>query len=431
MNDITPETIICPVCKWQWDNKNQNCPNCNFPIAQFKDLLAGKRILSDDDLIKEFHNELEKAKKVYEERKTKLTQPNKIICPVDGSQWDEISETCPQCDFPFKRFENLLKGKPVISDPEYIEEFERTIGECRIKYEQRHPEEINKIINSLRQNQQTSNPIAFLSELKNYITKFQTENITLLENLLSSLEEDFLVPVADRIIITDDKTVTDFASLYTEIKNLVKSSSPTSPLAKRFKREDKTLNHTYQEIAQRIQAEKLNEKRLVKERYDDILRERRENVRNQSDVRSLISIAIILAIIGVILILIYDPYILDKLDKNNLSEIQSSLIALGAIIGAIFGARLGEGRGGVLVGALLGSTAVTILIILGLFIGIGALFASGVCFLQYLKEIKSVKLTAEELANYQRSLRNIEEYYQQKEKLEQAKAIVKIAREKL
>jgi predicted amidophosphoribosyltransferase len=49
MNDITPETIICPVCKWQWDNKNQNCPNCNFPIAQFKDLLAGKRILSDDD----------------------------------------------------------------------------------------------------------------------------------------------------------------------------------------------------------------------------------------------------------------------------------------------------------------------------------------------------------------------------------------------
>jgi hypothetical protein len=422
MNDITPETIICPVCKWQWDNKNQNCPNCDFPIAQFKDLLAGKRILSDDDLIKEFHNELEKAKKVYEERKTKLTQPNKIICPIDGSQWDEISETCPQCDFPFKRFENLLKGKPVISDPEYIEEFERTIGECRIKYEQRHPEEINKIINSLRQNQQTSNPIAFLSELKNYITKFQTENRTLLENLLSSLEEDFLVPVANRIIITDDKTVTDFASLYSEIKNLIKSSSPTSPLAKRFKREDKTLNHTYQEIAQRIQAEKLNEKRVVQERYDDILRKRREN----AEVRPYIFRAIILAIIGVILILIYDLYILDK---NNPSEIQSILITLGAIIGAIFGARLKEGRP--LVGAFLGSAAVIILITLGLFIGIGALFASGVCFLLYLTKIKSVKLTAEELANYQRSLRNIEEYYQQKEKLERAKAIVKIAREKL
>jgi hypothetical protein len=353
--------------------------------------------------------------------------PNKIICPIDGSQWDEISETCPQCDFPFKRFENLLKGKPVISDPEYIEEFERTIRECRIKCEQRHPEEINKIINSLRQNQQTSNPIAFLSELKNYITKFQTENRVLLENLLSSLEEDFLVPVANRIIITDDKTVTDFASLYTEIKNLIKSSSPTSPLAKRFKREDKTLNHTYQEIAQRIQAEKLNEKRLVQERYDDILRERRENVRNQSDVRSLIFRAIILAVTGVILILIYDPYILDK---NNPSGIQSILITLGAIIGAILGAGSRK-EGGLLVGALLGSAAVIILIILGLFIGIGALFASGVYFLIYLTKIKSVKLTAEELANYQRSLRNIEEYYQQKEKLEQAKAIVKIAREKL
>jgi hypothetical protein len=392
-------------------------------------------------LIKEFQErktkltnlkKLKKFKILYEERKTKLTQPNKIICPIDdieeelGSQWDEISETCPQCGFPFKRFENLLKGKPVISDPEYIEEFERTIGECRIKYEQRHPEEINKIINSLRQNQQTSNPIAFLSELKNYITKFQTENRALLENLLSSLEEDFLVPVANRIIITDDKTVTDFASLYTEIKNLVKSSSPTSPLAKRFKREDKTLNHTYQEIAQRIQAEKLNEKRLVQERYDDILRERRENVRNQSDVRSLIFRAIILAVTGVILILIYDPYILDK---NNPSGIQSILIILGAIIGAIFGAGLGEG--GLLVGALLGSVAVIILIKLALFIGIGALFASGVYFLIYLTKIKSVKLTAEELANYQRSLRNIEEYYQQKEKLEQAKAIVKIAREKL
>jgi len=340
---------------------------------------------------------------------------NKIICPIDGSQWDEISETCPQCGFPFKRFENLLKGKPVISDSEYIEKFKRTIAECRIKYEQQHPEEINKIINSLRQNRQTSNPIAFLSELKNYITKFQTENRALLENLLSSLEEDFLVPVANRIIITDDKTVTDFASLYSEIKNLIKSSSPTSPLAKRFKREDQTLNHTYQEIAQRIQAEKLNEKRVVQERYDDILRERRKNVRNQSDVRPLIFRAIILAIIGVILILIYDPYILYKLDKNNPSGIQSILIILGAIIGAIFGAGLGEG--GLLVGALLGSAAVIILITLGLFIGICALFASGVCFLLYLTKIKTVKLTAKELANYQRSLRNIEKYYQQKEKL--------------
>jgi hypothetical protein len=87
MNDITPETIICPVCKWQWDNKNQNCPNCNFPIVQFKDLLAGKRILSDDDLIKQFHNELEKAKKVYEERKTKLTQPTKNKLSL---YWEEI-----------------------------------------------------------------------------------------------------------------------------------------------------------------------------------------------------------------------------------------------------------------------------------------------------------------------------------------------------
>jgi hypothetical protein len=87
MKDITPETILCPVCKWQWDNKNQNCPNCNFPIAQFKDLLAGKRILSDDDLIKEFHNELEKAKKVYEERKTKLTQPTKNKLSL---YWEEI-----------------------------------------------------------------------------------------------------------------------------------------------------------------------------------------------------------------------------------------------------------------------------------------------------------------------------------------------------
>jgi hypothetical protein len=89
MNDITPETIICPVCKWQWDNKNQTCPNCNFPIAQFKDLLAGKRILSDDDLIKEFHNELEKAQKVYEERKTKLTQPTKNKLNL---YWEEIRE---------------------------------------------------------------------------------------------------------------------------------------------------------------------------------------------------------------------------------------------------------------------------------------------------------------------------------------------------
>jgi hypothetical protein len=57
------EEVKCPVCSQQWDGKNLYCPNCDFPIAQFKDLLSGKRILSDDDLVKEFYKEIEKHRR--------------------------------------------------------------------------------------------------------------------------------------------------------------------------------------------------------------------------------------------------------------------------------------------------------------------------------------------------------------------------------
>jgi hypothetical protein len=48
------EQVLCPVCAWRWDGKRKTCPHCDFPIARFKDLLAGKRIVWVEKLKQEF-----------------------------------------------------------------------------------------------------------------------------------------------------------------------------------------------------------------------------------------------------------------------------------------------------------------------------------------------------------------------------------------
>ena len=63
------EKILCPVCYWQWDGGAKNCPHCDFPIAQFKDLLSGKPVLWDKTLKQDFDNLIEKHREISRKRK--------------------------------------------------------------------------------------------------------------------------------------------------------------------------------------------------------------------------------------------------------------------------------------------------------------------------------------------------------------------------
>jgi len=74
------EQILCPVCYWQWDGKREICPHCDFPIAEFRDLLAGKPVLWDEKLKQDFHDLLTKHRKVYEERQEGLKRkPDELV----------------------------------------------------------------------------------------------------------------------------------------------------------------------------------------------------------------------------------------------------------------------------------------------------------------------------------------------------------------
>jgi hypothetical protein len=74
------EKVKCPVCAWPWDGERETCPHCDFPIADFKDLLAGERIVWDAKLKPEFDDLLAKHRKVYEEREKDLKRkPDELV----------------------------------------------------------------------------------------------------------------------------------------------------------------------------------------------------------------------------------------------------------------------------------------------------------------------------------------------------------------
>jgi WD40 repeat protein len=63
------DKILCPVCYWQWDERAKTCPHCDFPIAQFKDLLSGKPVVWDKNLKQDFDNLIEKHREISRKRK--------------------------------------------------------------------------------------------------------------------------------------------------------------------------------------------------------------------------------------------------------------------------------------------------------------------------------------------------------------------------
>jgi WD40 repeat protein len=60
--------ITCPSCYQQFDEGNDYCPFCGFPIHRFKSLLSGKPVIYDHELIKEFNTLIEKHREIAKKK---------------------------------------------------------------------------------------------------------------------------------------------------------------------------------------------------------------------------------------------------------------------------------------------------------------------------------------------------------------------------
>jgi hypothetical protein len=215
-----------------------------------------------------------------------------------------------------------------------------------------------------------------------------------------------------------------FASLYTEVGDLVRALAPASPLAKRRETEQQVLEGVFREISRRNQSEEAEKKRVVEEKYRELLKARRRDVRSRPEVKNLVTRAIGFAILGVFALVYYDPAALEMgIDEQGFWSIPR---VLGAVIGAIV-SLLGGGLPGILVGVLLGLFAATVVIGFGLLIGLGAFVIAGVYFFRFRRRMRAVQLTAEGSAARQESIKNIEDYFRRKEELERARAVVAVA----
>ena len=228
---------------------------------------------------------------------------------------------------------------------------------------------------------QSLNPVVYLEEFRGLLKKHQTGNRALLESLLSSLGEDFFVPLAEQVPKGDEAETVRFASVYTEVGVLVRALAPGSPLAKRREAEQQVLKAVFWEISRRNQSEEAEKKKVVEERYEILLEARRRDVRSQPEVKKLARRGIGCAIFGGYMLLM--AIFVSKSQDEALGVAFWSLVALAIAYRY---------------------------------------------FLRFQKRVEAVQLTAEEFAARQKSIKNIEDYFRQKEELERARAVVAVAK---
>jgi hypothetical protein len=282
-----------------------------------------------------------------------------------------------------------------------------------------------EIAGALVRARQNLGPIVYLEQFRDLLGKHQTGNRTPLEILLSSLGEHFFVPLAEQVPEGDEAETARFASVYTEVGDLVRALAPASPLAKRRETEQQVLEGVFREINLRNKAEKAEKVRIVEKQYEELLKARRDEVRSQPEVKSLVRRAIGYAILGVFAFGSYDPAVFKDANKLFFGSVPTLVCGvIGAIVGFVDG-----GPPGILGGGVVGLIAGALFIQLGLFIGLGAFVIGVVYFFRFRKRMGAVRLTAEESAARQDSIKNIEDYFQSKEELEQAQAVVAVAKE--
>ena len=111
------EEVKCPVDAWPWDGERETCPNCDFPIARFKDLLAGKRVVYEEKLKPTFDDLVKKHTEVYEARKAeKLLEGDVVLGVVTNVEAEIIidGKVVGKTEGKYLALENLVSGKHIV-----------------------------------------------------------------------------------------------------------------------------------------------------------------------------------------------------------------------------------------------------------------------------------------------------------------------------
>jgi parallel beta-helix repeat protein len=64
------QVIKCPVPSCGWEGEGEVCPNCGFPIGEFRFFLSGERVIYNEDIVKEFEELIKKHNSILNEQET-------------------------------------------------------------------------------------------------------------------------------------------------------------------------------------------------------------------------------------------------------------------------------------------------------------------------------------------------------------------------
>jgi len=296
---------------------------------------------------------------------------------------------------------------------------------------------VPEMAGALTQIRESVAPAVYLEELEHLLAKQQKVNRSLLASLLAALPEDFLVPLATEVPQSDDQAVSSFASLYKKVATQVRALAPESPLGKRLHAEQQVLDGVFRDISRRNEEAKQQKVAVVESHYNDILQQRKNELRKQPEIQRIRRLSIKLTLASALLGLggmvdhVTAEFITD-IDSFFLASIVRALIlsiAIGILIGRCLGLILGFQAFVFLLYFLLRDTPDHILPDGYWFlISMATLLLGAVYHLRYRKKIESPLLTHEESSAYQKSMENIEDHFRQKEELEQARATVAAAK---
>jgi len=76
--------VECPVCGWR--GEEGICPRCDFPLEKYRGILSGSPVVYDESLREEFEVDVQKYKKIYEERSVGGSQGGQKSFPDEETQ---------------------------------------------------------------------------------------------------------------------------------------------------------------------------------------------------------------------------------------------------------------------------------------------------------------------------------------------------------
>ena len=104
--------VECPVCGWR--GEEEICPRCDFPLEKYREILSGNPVVYDDSLREEFETDVQKYKKIYEERTAGGSQGGQKLFPDEETQrrwYTTVVQLAEELNVKVEEVSNQIQGK--------------------------------------------------------------------------------------------------------------------------------------------------------------------------------------------------------------------------------------------------------------------------------------------------------------------------------